>query len=95
MKIIYGPRRSGKTTQLIRMAHKHWYYIVVKDMKEARRVSLEAEKLEFKIPFPITYKEFLGQEFYKNGIKGFLIDNADILLQQLAAGKLEGYSFTN
>lgn len=69
MRIIYGPAGSGKTMQLIRIAAKHNYYMVVKDMEEARRVNTEAHKLGFNIPFPLTYREFLEGEYYKQGIK--------------------------
>ena len=94
MRIIYGPAGSGKTTQLIKIAAKHNYYMVVKDMEEARRVNTEAIKLGYDVLFPLTYREFLNNEHYKSGIKGFLIDNVDMMLQELSEGKLVGYSYT-
>ena len=94
MRIIYGPAGSGKTTQLIKIAAKHDYYMVVKSAAEARRVKHEAIKLGYDILFPLTYREFLDNKYYKSGIKGFLIDNADMMLQELSEGKLAGYSYT-
>ena len=57
-------------------------------------VKHEAIKLGYDILFPLTYREFLDNKYYKSGIKGFLIDNADMMLQELSEGKLAGYSYT-
>ena len=94
MRIICGPAGSGKTTQFIRIAAKHNYYIVVKNGDEARRVKHEAIKIGYDIPFPLTYREFLEKQYFGRGIKGFLIDNVDMMLQELSEGKLAGYSYT-
>ena len=85
MKVIYGKRQSGKTTKLIKLSAKKWYYIVCSTKQECTRIALSARQLGLDIPFPITFHEFINGQFnYGGGIKGFLIDRADYLLQTLA-----------
>jgi hypothetical protein len=33
------------------------------------------------IPFPVSYGEFIGGKYSSRNIKGFLIDNADLLIE--------------
>jgi hypothetical protein len=54
-------------------------------MSEASRIQIEAEKMGLQIPFPISYFEFLRKDYCRKGIKGFLIDDADVFLQSLSA----------
>lgn len=86
MEIILRPRRAGKTTEIIRKAAETFSYIVCKDREESRRVVEQAEKMGLDIPFPITVDEFIGGQFFGKGIKGFYIDNAELILERLTRG---------
>lgn len=84
MQKIILPRGKGKTTLLIEKAAENQNYIVCRSQKEAARIASIAQEMKLSIPFPITYAEFITKDFYSRGIKGFLIDNADALLQVMA-----------
>ena len=86
MEIIYESRGCGKTTRLIEEAKKLPGYnlIVCIHRQEALRVWGCIKKLGYKLPMPITYDEFIGRKYYGKNINAFLMDNADMFLQQLA-----------
>lgn len=84
MKVISGARGTGKTTELINKAADEELYIVCFSREEADRVANHAAKIGKKIPHPITMDELIKSQFHEIGIKGFLIDNGDVLLQSLA-----------
>ena len=86
MKIIYGERGDGKTTELIKIAAKDHLYMVCVDHNEAFRVSEQAQEMGLEIPFPLTFHEFVNRKFHGKGIKGFLVDNADLLISFIASG---------
>ncbi len=95
MIIIHRPRLAGKTMELIRASAHYWHYIVCENMKEASRICNAAEQMGLKIPQPITYDEFINKRYHGRGIKGFLIDNVDLLLQVLSPGvPIAGISLT-
>ena len=83
MKIIFRPRQSGKTQELIKESSKEWSYIVCHSREEAKRISRIAMEMSLNIPFPITFDEFLGHKYHSKGIKSFLIDNVEWILEQL------------
>lgn len=84
MRLIIGGRQAGKTTQLIQMSAENGYYIVVPTQRDAAWVAEQARQMELDIPFPLTFDEFVQHRYYGKGIKGFLIDNADLLWQYIA-----------
>ena len=86
MQIILRKRQMGKTTELIRISAETFAYIVVPTRKDAGTVSEMAKDMGLDIPFPLTYDEFIRGQYYGKNIKGFLIDNADMLLQYMAKG---------
>lgn len=86
MKVICRPRRSGKTTELIKYASENNLYIVCPDLNFVRQIADKAKELNIDINYPITFREFLNYNFSKQNIKGFCIDNADMLLSDLARG---------
>jgi len=94
MEIIYKPRQLGKTTEIIKLSAKNGGYIVCMSHSEAERVFQQARTMKLNIPFPITFHEFITGEYYGKGIKSFLIDNAEILLQQISRVPIEAISFT-
>jgi predicted AAA+ superfamily ATPase len=86
MQIIYKPRQSGKTTKLIEIASCEVFHIVCRNKREAERVFLVAKKLGFDIPFPLTFHEFINGLFLGVTIKGFVIDDVDLLVKYIARG---------
>jgi hypothetical protein len=84
VKIIATKKGQGKTTQLIKIAHKSGSYIICESRDEAARVFQEAVKLGMDIRFPLTFSEFHEGRFDRRGCPSFIIDNADLLLQRMA-----------
>lgn len=101
MEIVLSPRRAGKTTQLIKMAAEDHLYLVCCTYGEMRRVWLlmlkmkEKGEIETLPPQPLTFDEFLEGKYYPRGIKGFLIDNADLLLQRLSYSRIFAITLTS
>lgn len=83
MRIITRP---SKTAKLIHISAETSAYIIVRSIKEARRVFHRAEEMGLDIPFPLSYSEFIYGLYSGKNIKGFLIDDADALLQSLSKG---------
>ena len=89
MKIIYKPRQAGKTTELIKLASKNNYSLIVcHNRVEATRIFHCAKRIGYAIPMPITYYEFLDKGFYGKNIDSFLIDNVKKFLQYLVRTEL-------
>lgn len=86
MKLVVGARQSGKTIAAIKEAAASGSYLVVRSHKEACRVRDVAEKEGLRIPFPITFDEFLGGHFSIAGCRSLVIDGADEVLRRLAHG---------
>ena len=84
MNIIYKKRNTGKTTELIKISAETGYYIVCARQELANYIQCDAIKLGYKIPLPITYDEFLQHKYNSHGIKGFLIDDAELLLERIS-----------
>jgi hypothetical protein len=99
MKIIAGKRRTGRTTELIKLAakseaNKEVCYIVCCSQPEAYRIAQKAKELELNIGFPITYDEFLREEYYGVNIHHFYIDNAEDLLAYISKVPIEAITIT-
>jgi len=85
MKKIIAQAGIGKTFQLIKESHATGFHIVCINQKEAIRVHSEAKQFSFNIPLPLTFHEFINKDYQAREIKGFLIDNADMLIQELSS----------
>lgn len=83
MNIIHKGKGEGKTTELIKLSATHQAYIVCCSIQEANRILKQARDMGLNIPMPITYDDFIEKKYYGKYIKGFLIDNAEHLLQQM------------
>jgi hypothetical protein len=97
MKIITGDKGTGKTVALIQESAKTKAYIVVSDRHHAAWVERKAHEMGLKIPFPLTYDEFLdGRANYGRGMKyAVLIDDVNLLLLYLARSiPIDGFSVT-
>ena len=88
MRVISMPRRAGKTTEAIKLAHETTGYIVCHSIEEARRISGLADELGLPIRLPITYAELIEsgmQSAYPN--QALIIDNADQFFNWLVKGR--------
>lgn len=88
MEVIFGGRRTGRTTKLIQMAAEagakgEVCYIVCMSNNEAYRIKQRANEMGLFIGFPITYDEFRQGQIASQNVKFLLIDNAECLLQRL------------
>jgi hypothetical protein len=83
MKTIVAERNSGKTTELIKMSSDSGDSIVCYNQKEALGVYWHAIHTGYEIPFPLTYDEFIENRYLGKWVKGFLIDNVDMLLDYM------------
>lgn len=84
MKIIYDKPRTGKTTELIKRCAENGGYIVC--INENSRDDIMEKEMKVKIPYPLTFGEFLGGRYYPQGVKRVYIDNADMLIKTIAKG---------
>ena len=81
MEIIARPRQAGKTSKVLKLAEKHFAYIICPDRKQAMLIWEQALKKKINIPMPITWKEFIDKKYCSSGIKGgFVIDNVNMCL---------------
>lgn len=99
--IIIADRRSGKTTELIKLCKKlneesdmQDTVIVALNHKDAHNIMDMARKMGYKgMPFPLTLDEVraYGPTIYRR----LLIDNIDVLMQQVVAPfQLVGFTLT-
>ena len=88
MKKIMMEPGYGKTYQLIKMSAETRNYIVCNSKKECSRIHAMSLEMGLSIPFPISYEEFLGKEYYGKRIRGFLIDNVDDLLESISTVRI-------
>lgn len=77
LTVIKGPRRSGRTTELIGMSAARRFYIVTLTHQRARFIAEQASLRGLDIPFPMTYEEWASGHFNARGCKGFLFDDLD------------------
>lgn len=84
MKIIQGPRGSGRTLRIINECAKSGGYIVCRPF-QARIIDGRAKRMGLNIPPAISYDEFIKKSYGK-GIKKFHIDDAEELLKRMCPG---------
>lgn len=89
MKMIIASRRMGKTTQLIYESAAQHKYIVCRNRQRAMEIFKQAKDLKLDIPLPLTFDDFIGHSYYGKVISGFLIDEAQSLLQQMTDVPIE------
>lgn len=93
MKTIFGDRRTGKTTTAINLSSDTGAYIVCSDMKQATNIARMANEMKLKIPFPLTFHEFLEKQYYGEGIKSFIIDDLENLLRCITNVRISAVTF--
>lgn len=91
VRVIYGPRRSGRTTKLIELCKTmnetcgaNNTVILAKDYEDAQRIYKMAQDMKYpSMPFPITFPEIQHMRGSKSWYKNLLIDDIDIFVQRL------------
>lgn len=85
--VVSGPRQSGKTSKLIRMADKQKAYIVTSNTTNAELIAKQATEMGCDILHPITFRElFKGADRLRGSyIKKLLIDDFDFFVQAMFA----------
>lgn len=82
LKIIKG-RRTGKTTELIKISEKTQAYILVANKKRQQLIANMALSIGVTIPYPVTIEDYLRNHFRGTFIKNILIDDADDVLKTI------------
>jgi hypothetical protein len=77
MRVLVGEVRSGKTTELVKMAASQWLYIVCPTKQRIDNIMDIARRIGADIPFPITFREYAERRYHPRGIKGFVFDDLD------------------
>ena len=83
-KVLIGPPKSGKTTELIKLSAKEGGYIVCRSFKEVDQIAAEAKMIGLNIPFPMTYREAIEH----NGRVNIKIYINDLLCFAMEATRL-------
>lgn len=88
MKVIASGRRTGKTTELIKMcaeaeAKGETSYIICHSNREAFKIHEQAKSMQLKIGFPITVDELLIGGLTGSSVKNLYIDNAEYIIGKL------------
>ena len=94
MKLILVKRGGGKTNQLIEKSAETGCTIVCHSLIEVKRIQDLAKKRKLEIPSPITYDSFLKGNYRGLKINGFLIDNAELLIQYITPIPVIGISMS-
>ena len=94
MKIIHRERRTGKTSELIRMASESDGYIVTINGSAAEGILEIANGVGLDINFPITFHSFISGN-YPKGIKSFLFDELGLSLQSITEVPIEAITISD
>lgn len=86
MKKIIMRRGAGKTTELINLSAETGYYIVTPTRERADWLFKYAQELGKKIPFPISFGEYMAHKPIGCFAKNILIDDADTILSMIFSG---------
>lgn len=80
---IVGGRGSGKTLRLIQLSSRTGYPILVKDQQRKNWVVALANKLEYKIPDPITLMEWHIIQMILSKDSKLYIDDIEDVIQEI------------
>ncbi len=84
IKVTFGVRGSGKTTEIIKQAAELGAVIVSPSVHAAKYAKMAAKKLNIKIEDPISFITFLENGTALGRGTGFLFDGLDESLQKMA-----------
>ncbi|GEM02517.1 hypothetical protein SAMN05421839_10625 [Halolactibacillus halophilus] len=94
IKVFCQPRKSGKTTKLIKMAHESNAIIIVNSSDQAKEVSFIAKRMGLVIPKPISVDEYISSyDKYKR--YPLLVDEAQSVLNRLLKGNVQAMTITD
>lgn len=92
--VIRG-RRGGKTTELIKMAHKRGGVIICHNRIAVDYIYRQALELMMPIREPITFQQFIsGNAFYGDKVEEVYIDELLLCLQQVSRPIVHAVSLT-
>lgn len=110
MELIIRPRQGGKTTEVLRLAARHFAYIVVPTYQDVERLWSLARELQLDIPQPITWQQFIESRYGSSrgaqtfgvfpagargyGVKAFIIDDLDRCLDTMTNVPIVGASLS-
>ncbi|MBQ3891733.1 MAG: hypothetical protein II740_10370 [Lachnospiraceae bacterium] len=84
MKVIYRPRNTYKTTELIKESAKTGIYIMTLTRKRADTILYHAQTLGLNIPNPVTLQDYKRTNGFQGSfIKEILIDDVDDILKEI------------
>jgi hypothetical protein len=85
MKLIYGPRRSGKTYQLLKLVEERGGIIICPSQTRADDLFYRAKDMGFDIARPISMSQL--DKLHGHPYKELFIDDADFILKYLMFGR--------
>ncbi|KKM04919.1 hypothetical protein LCGC14_1759430 [marine sediment metagenome] len=94
MKIIYSPRRSGKTTEIIKRCAEQGGVILVPTRMMADMLIMMAADMGLEIPMPITAFDVKNDRHMARNIEKLHIDNAELVLQAICRVPISTLSLT-
>jgi len=87
MKIFLGEKQSGKTQQLILLAHKdNEIYLVVQSKDMASQVFARSQEMNCDIRFPMTYDDLISANYPMGFQYKVLIDNLEQFIHHVIKG---------
>lgn len=94
LKLVTGGRGSGKTAELIKLAHNELLYIVVADERRARFLFEQAHEMGYDILYPLTLREckYNPNNPYVLSGKGIIVDDAQDILSEILGCRVRGIS---
>ena len=94
MEIIVKSSGAGKTHQLIKTCSEQGGYIVCPTKRDCERIFAFSKGIDCKIPFPISWDEFINNRFQGKGVGKVYIDDLDRCLQQSSAVPIIAATFS-
>lgn len=91
MKVITGPRQSGRTTEAIRLANEHDANLVVHSKQHATRI-YHSDTYPDLEKFPITYQEL--ESNHRARQQRVVIDDLDMFLRHQFDVPIEAVTMT-
>jgi len=93
MEVISGPRGSGKTTELIRVANENEATLVCHTKERCKHVYYSDMYPDLEIE-PISYDELVGDSL-RGEHKAVVLDDVDMFLRYTLEKNVVGFSVTS
>lgn len=91
MKVVTGPRQSGKTTEAIRLANEADAHLAVHTHERAEQVYHDEDYPDLE-RFPITYREL--RKGHRGTNRRVVIDDLEMLLSSTFELPIEAFTMT-